>query len=114
MKLKGRRQSTNVETQTEKQRVAAKAGLKLQEMAENNSTLREPTPIREQGLSEEGRILAEAVNPGKTQSTIASNKKFSGKVTKNPAERRGYRDPSPSKLSGSGDFEFFKHTTKGK
>lgn len=113
MKTKGRK-SKNIEVQTDKQRVAAKAGLKLQEMAESNDVLREPTPIREQGLSEEGRVLAEAVNPGKTQASIANNKKLSGKVTKSPAERRGIKDPSPSKLSGSGDFKFFKHTTKGK
>lgn len=114
MKTKGRRQSKNVEVQTDKQSKAALKGLELQDMAYNNTTLKEKTPMREQGLSEEGRMFAEVTNPANVQSRMASNKRTAGRAIKSGAERQGLKDPKPGKFKKNSDFKFFTHSTKGK
>lgn len=124
MKTKGRRQSKNVEVQTPKQRKAAIAGLTLQENAHSNTVLKEKTPMRDQGLSEEGKIFAEVTNPGRMVPTMIKGNvpSIKDKVTKSPAERRGIKDPKPTSFSkaspkgsrGQGDFPFLKHSVKDK
>ena len=98
MKTKGRRQSKNVEVQTEKQRVAAVHGKKLQDkVLDNPSLLHDATPIARWGDARE-QVEKSLTNPGRTASNFPS--------TKSPAQKRKVKDPKP------GNFEFFKHTTK--
>lgn len=116
MKTKGRRKSTNVEVQTPKQKKVAEHGLKLQKEAFANETLKEKTPMKHQGLSEEGKFFAEMTNPGRMiPSMIKGNAPaIKDKITKSPAERRGVKDPKPTHFSKKGDFPFFKHKVKDK
>lgn len=116
MKTKGRRQSKNVEVQTDKEARIAKKGLELQDKALNNDVLREPTPIRKQKNNEGDDILASISNPASINSRMANNPKMAGRAIKSPAERRGLKDPEPKKIkkSSGGDFKFFTHKTKGK
>lgn len=112
MKKNGRK-SKNLEVQTEKQRKAAEKGLDLQERAYANEVLKDPTPIRKQGLSEDGKLFAALTNPGAVTSRMAAAGKLKD-ATKSPAERRGKKDPKAQLLKKGGDFKFFTHKTKGK
>lgn len=97
MKTKGLRQSKNVEVQTEKEKVAAGYGKKLQDkVLDNESFLHDPTPIARWGDARDEMIKV-LTNPARTQTAFPS--------TKSPAQRRRIKDPKPQ------DFEFFKHET---
>jgi len=108
MKIKDRRQSKNIEVQTDKQSKAAIKGLELQDRAYENDVLREPTRIKDQGFSEEAQTMRELTNPGRVYSNLP------GAAVKSPAEHRKVKDPSPSKFNSTKDFKFFAHKTKGK
>lgn len=100
MKTKGRRQSKNVEVQTEKQRVAAGYGKKLQDRAlGNESLLHDPTPIARWGDAREP-LEKSLTNPARVSSNFPT--------TKSPSQKRKVKDPKP------GNFEFFKHETSSK
>jgi hypothetical protein len=100
MKTKGLRKSKNVEVQTEKQRIAAGYGKKLQDkVLGNTSLLHDPTPVQEWGDARD-TVVKQLTNPGLTQYLRPS--------TKSPAQRRKIKDPKPA------DFEFFKHHTTEK
>lgn len=100
MKTKGRRQSKNIEVQTEKQRKAAIHGRKLQDKVEDNkSFLFDDTPISRWGDAREDWVKR-VNNPGNTQSKFPS--------TQSSAEKRKIKDPKPQ------NFEFFKHHTTEK
>lgn len=114
MKLKGRRQSKNVEVQTPKEQRAARGGLIQQEKALGSDVLREPTPVKDQGFSESTSILRQISNPAAINSRMASNPEMAGRAIKSPGERRGVKDPKPKTFSQQKDFPFFKHSVKGK
>jgi hypothetical protein len=116
MKTKGRRKSTNIEQQTPKQKKVAEFGLKLQKAAHANETLKEKTPIKDQGLSEEGKMFGALTNPGAMVPRMLQGNApaIKDKVTKSPAERRGVKDPKPTHFSKKGDFPFLKHSVKDK
>lgn len=100
MKTSGRRQSKNIEVQTDKERTAAQYGKKLQDkVLDNESFLHDDTPIAEWGDARDEMIKA-LTNPGRSQTAFPS--------TKSPAQKRKLKDPKPQ------DFEFFKHTTTSK
>lgn len=104
MKTKGLRQSKNVEVQTEKQRVAAGFGKKLQDKALDNTSLRDGTaPVARWGDARD-EMTKVLTNPGRAQTAFPS--------TKSPSEKRKVKDPKPEKMSPySGDNKYRKPNT---
>lgn len=104
MKTKGRRQSRNVEVQTEKQRVAAGYGLKLQDKVLNSprALVNEPVAYNQDKTDGE-QITSILSNPGKRRSFT---------------KKKGVKDPAPSKMTKDksyyGDLPFLEHKSKGK
>ena len=104
MKINGRRQSKNIEVQSDKQREAAGYGKKLQDQViDNQSFLHNSTPVGEWGDARPD-LVKEITNPARSRSAFPT--------IRTPGERRKVKDPSPSKMSKTNsqkDFQFFKH-----
>lgn len=100
MKLQGRRQSKNIEVQTDKERKVAEYGKKFQDKVMDSTNLRDGTKSIARQKDNRDEMTAVMSNPGRHQTAFPS--------TRSPAERRRIKDPKPQ------SFEFFKHETTEK
>lgn len=97
MKLKGRRQSTNIIDKTDpKSATQGRALRQLDEMAKADDILRNPVPLKDQ-KDNRGEVDKIISNPGITRTSDLSTAKSVDERAKK------VRDPKPK------TFDFFKH-----